>query len=118
MLTGYAEGKCYADGKTKLRRGATPRAALGVYYADGKTWLRRGQLAVGVSFHSCSVPSSSTSDAAHHNDSSSPPSAACLFFPPHPSSDAPLAAHHHAPRLPLLQRPLSRPHHPLPLRSG
>jgi hypothetical protein len=52
----YAEGKCYADGKTELRRGAsTPRAALGVYYADGKTWLRRGQLAVGVSLYSCSA---------------------------------------------------------------
>jgi hypothetical protein len=51
----YVEGKCYADGKTELRRGAsTPRAALGVYNADGKTWLRRGQLAVGVSLYSCS----------------------------------------------------------------
>jgi hypothetical protein len=37
------------------RRGAMPRAAVGVAYAEGQAWLRRGQPAVGVYVDSCSA---------------------------------------------------------------
>jgi hypothetical protein len=44
---GYADGdSAFAEGLT--RRGAMPRAALGIAYAEGQSMLRRGFPALGI----------------------------------------------------------------------